>query len=114
MPIKIASTGYKKGKSVESYIEIGRTKFPDRQLRPGFNFVVVDNWSGSFEIMRSFDTHKRGSPDIKKMTSFLNTLPTDRIVVGVVKGEAFQGLRTNFNALLSIVSFFIIHLTICC
>ena len=104
MAIKIASVGYKKGKSIESYIEIGSTKFTDKQMSTGFNFVVVDSWSGSSEIMRSFNTHKRGLPDINKMKSFLDTLPTDRIVVGVVKGEAFQGIRTNYNALLSIVS----------
>ena len=76
----------------------------ERQLKQGFNFVIVDEWSGRLETLRSFNTHDKTLPDIKRMESFLNNLPTGRIVVGVVKGEAFQGIRDNINVQTAIVS----------
>ena len=100
--IKIASLGYKRGKSVETYMQIGSQKVNEKQLKEGFNFAIVDEWSGRLETLRSFNTHNKKV--VKQMESFLNKLPTDRMVVGVVKGEAFQGIQDNVNAQIAVVS----------
>lgn len=105
--MNLASVGYTKGGTAPPFMRIHSTVFK-RELGYGFNIAVINGWTGSLEIFRKFDTRTPGSPDIEKMTSFLNNLPVDRVVAGVVKGEAFKGMRDSAKlqaALVSIYSF---------
>ena len=74
-------------------------------LKPGFNIIVLGNdWTGSVESVRTFNTHTRLSPDIPKMVKFLNNLPVDRIVAGLVVGDCFQGIERDGRIHAALVS----------
>ena len=76
-----------------------------RLLKPGFNIIVIGNdWTGSVESVRTFKTHIRRSPDIPKMVKFLNNLPVDRIVAGLVVGDGFKGIERDGQIHAALVS----------
>ena len=58
----------------------------------GFNLAVINIHDGIVERTAHFDTSQRNFKGSNSMVKFLNGLPTHRIVVGVVKGEGYQGL----------------------
>ena len=97
------SVGYTRGTTVQPSMQFANTNL-NHHLKPGLNIAILNSWSGKLEVFKNFNTHIEGSPQIEKMITFLNTLPTDRIVVGVVKGEAFQGIRYNPRAQMALVS----------
>ncbi len=58
----------------------------------GFNIVTIDIETGDVEERRAFDTWKDQS-NSKNMEIFLTKIPAHRIVLGVIKDEAYQNLR---------------------
>ena len=75
-------------------------------LKPGFNIAVLNDWTGSLESFRNFNTHTRRSPDIPNMVKFLNNLPVDRMVAGIVIGDCFRGIEKNKQIHAALVSYF--------
>lgn len=92
--MNLASVGYAQGLEAPPFMQLERV-FLQNELKAGFNIAVMSRWSGSIESIKNFNTQSDKSEDIEKMTSFLNTLPVDRIVTGVVKDEAFKGVENN-------------------
>ena len=72
----------------------------------GFNLAVVNIQNGVVERREYFDTFSKSLRGSAKMVQFVNSLPVHRIVVGVVKGDAYQGLTAEAKK--AIVSFSII------
>ena len=75
-------------------------------LKPGFNIAVLNDWTGSLESFRNFNIHTRRSPDIPNMVKFLNNLPVDRLVAGIVVGDCFRGIEKNKQIHAALVSCF--------
>ncbi len=96
MPVKLVSVGYAKGPMKPPSLGFMSIDYA-QYLKPGFNIAVLNEWTGSVELIGQFNTHDKNAPDVRKMEQFLNNLPVDRIVVGVVKGEAYKGIEQNKN-----------------
>ena len=61
----------------------------------GFNIVTIDFETGDIEQRMHFDTYDKSKSDAKNMQSFLNKLPSNKIVLGVVKDEAHTSLHQS-------------------
>ena len=101
--MNIVSSGFTKSSIAKTEIEL-QGKHLSSYLRPGFNIAVLSGWTGTLEAFRSFDTRSKANADVSKMVTFLNNLPVDRIVVGVVKGDGYSGIQNNADAQQALVS----------
>eukprot|EP00795_Rhopilema_esculentum_P013795 gene13795-4724_t len=97
LSVNIVSSGFTKSSIATTEIEL-QGKHLSSDLRPGFNIAVLSGWTGTLEAVRSFDTRSKMNTDVSKMVAFLNNLPVDRIVVGVVKGDGYSGIQNNADA----------------
>ena len=43
----------------------------------------------------SFDANSPNSGDVKRMTDFLNSLPAERVILGAVYKNAYNGTKGN-------------------
>ncbi len=65
-------------------------------------------------MIGQFNTHDKTSPDVRKMEQFLNGLSVDRIVIGIVKGDAYKGIQANKNIKKAMVgTFFLVFDCFC-
>ena len=61
----------------------------------GFNIAVFYLGTGQVEKTENFDTFDKNKDDSTKMAQFLQNIPENRIVLGVVKVEATYNLKMN-------------------
>ena len=94
IPLSLVSPGTSKQSKTAASLSFLRSNYA-KMLKPGFNIVVISYWTGAVESVGQFNTKSASSPDVKKMENFLNTLPVDRVVLGIVKGEAYNGVKNN-------------------
>eukprot|EP00794_Sanderia_malayensis_P017699 gene17699-19467_t len=92
LPVKIVSVGGSVEKTKPAALRFMRTDF-GKQIKDGFNIAVLNKWTGSAELFGNFNTRDKNAADVRKMEHFLNHLPVDRIIMGIVKGDAYNGLK---------------------
>ena len=93
----------------ENRIKVNGKEYTKNRI--GFNLAVINIHDGIVERTAHFDTSQRNLKGSHSMVQFLNRLPTHRIVVGVVKGEGYQGLTEEAKKVIVRFSFISISFT---